>query len=939
MKKLISLLWVILISSFMLVNAQTLDTPINKDPNVKIGKLENGITYYIRANKKPEKRIEFRLAVNAGSNQENDNQQGLAHFTEHMAFNGIKGFPSNELVSELQKIGVAFGADLNAYTSFDETVYMIKMPTDDPKYVQMGLNILYGWANGLLYDNEEIDKERGIIVEEYRMGLGASDRMQKKWFPVLFTNSRYADRLPIGKLEILQNFKYQTIKDFYKDWYRTDLQAIVVVGDLDPAAMEQQIINTFGKIKPVKNGREKIEFPIEGNKEPLVAVCTDKEAMGSQVMLVRKFPHFTMKTVGDFKTHMAQELFNLMINSRLSEILQDSKTPFVAAYCGYSDLVGSVDCYMSQASSKENKITDAIRTLMRENYRVLKFGFLESELKRAKEELLNQYDIAVKEIDKTESEDFAAEYVANFLHQDPIPGAKRELAFANKYLEQITLSEVNDLAKKWITQDNFVAVVLAPEKEGVVVPTEAEVLSIIKDPSLQDVTPYVDTYKEQNIVEKNLLNPGKIIEVKEIPEIGTKELTLSNGIKVYVKKTDFKNDEILFSAQSKGGMSLYEVSDLASASFASQMVDRAGIGELNYSSLEKKLKGKKLGLTPYIGSIEEGLSGSSTPKDLDLFFQYLNAFFTNPRYDTSVYKIVIDENMEQVKMLKVNPMYKFFGEFIGLLSQNDPYQATLLNYTEDFVSSANYEKAFQIYKQRFANPADFLFSFVGNFSEDTLNYLIETYIASLPTSIERENFKGDVLKQFPASLINNSLYFGAAEQSWVGLGFNKEYPWTLENNMIVNQIEEALQIELIETIREKMSGVYSPMLQMVSEKYPRSTYTTLVMFSCAPDNTDNLANAVTDILKGFQKTGPKPETLDKVKKQLITTNQTDVKTNKFWNSYIIGKYYYGDDVNAINSYEKRVNAVTNEDIVKFMNAYFTPDQFVRLTLFPEAMKK
>jgi len=939
MKKLISLLLATFITSFMVINAQTLDAPINKDPNVKIGKLENGMTYYIRANKKPEKRIEFRLAVNAGSNQENDNQQGLAHFTEHMAFNGIKGFPGNELVSELQKIGVAFGVDLNAYTSFDETVYMIKMPSEDPKYVQMGLNILYGWANGLLYNNEEIDKERGIIIEEYRMGLGASDRMQKKWFPVLFTNSRYADRLPIGKLDILQNFKYQTIKDFYKDWYRTDLQSIVVVGDLDPAAMEQQIINTFGKIKPVKKGREKINFPIEGNKDPLVAVCTDKEAMGNQVMLVRKFPHFTMKTVGDFKTHMAQELYNLMINSRLSEIQQDSKSPFVGAFAGYSDFIGSVDCYMSQASSKENRIADAIKTLMMEDYRVLKYGFLESELKRAKEELLNQYDIAVKEIDKTESEDFAGEYVANFLHNDPIPGAKRELAFANKYLEQITLSEVNDLAKQWITPDNFVVVVLAPEKEGVIVPTEAEVLSIIKDPALQEVSPYVDTYKEQNIVEKSTLTPGKIINVKELPEIGTKELTLSNGIKVLLKKTDFKNDEILFSAQSKGGLSLYGTSDLASATFASGMVDRAGIAELNYSSLEKKLKGKKIGLMPYISTLDEGMTGSSTPKDLDLFFQYLNAFFTNPRYDTSVYNLIIDENIEQVKMLKANPMYQFFGEFIGLISQDDPYQASVLNYTEDFVKSANYDRAFQIYKQRFANPADFIFSFVGNFSEDTLNYLIETYIAALPVTGEKESFKGEVLKDFPATKVEDVLYSGAAEQSWVGLSYNKEYPWTLENNMIVNQIEEALQIELIETIREKMSGVYSPMLQMGGEKYPKSAYTALIMFSCAPDNTDNLANAVIDILKGFQKTGPKPETLDKVKKQMITANQTDVKTNKFWNRYILGKYYNEDDINVINSYEQRVNAVTNDDIVKFMNTYFTPDQFVRLTLYPEAMKK
>ncbi|MDL2313286.1 insulinase family protein, partial [Bacteroidales bacterium OttesenSCG-928-B11] len=360
------------------LSAQDLSAPINPDPNVKIGKLENGMTYYLRANKKPENRIEFQLAVNAGSMQENEDQLGLAHFTEHMGFNGIPGYPGNELVSELQNIGVSFGGDLNAYTSFDETIYMVQMPADDQKYIDMGLNILYGWACGMLMDNQEIDDERGVITEEYRMGLGASDRMRKEWFPVVFANSRYADRLPIGTLEVIQGFKHQTIKDFYNDWYRPDLQAVIIVGDFDMEQMEKAVKDKFGKIPAKKECRQKISYPVPPHKEPQAVVCTDKEAMGTQVMLVRTFPHFAMKTQGDYRTHLMHELYYMMYDSRYSEMLQDPKTPFVGASTGYGELVGNVDAYMSSASSKDGKVKESLEALMREDYRVLQHGFLDT---------------------------------------------------------------------------------------------------------------------------------------------------------------------------------------------------------------------------------------------------------------------------------------------------------------------------------------------------------------------------------------------------------------------------------------------------------------------------------------------------------------------------------------------------------------------------------
>ncbi|MCQ2285926.1 MAG: insulinase family protein [Bacteroidales bacterium] len=920
--------------------AQDLKSAINNDPNVRIGKLENGLTYYIRANKKPENRIEFRLAVNAGSNQENEDQRGLAHFTEHMAFNGIKGFPHNTMIDQLQKIGVTFGVGINAYTSFDETVFEITMPTDNKKNVDMGLNILYGWSCGLLYDSKEIDAERGVISEEYRMGLGASDRMRKEWWPVLFQGSRYAERMPIGLIEIIQNFPYQTIKDFYHDWYRPDLQAVIVVGDVNVDEMEQMIIKRFSKNKMPKNPRVKEDYPITPNNEPLIAVCTDKEASGSTVMIIRKHPHFVMKTVNDYRTKMMYDLYNTMVDGRLNEMQQNPDCPFIGAAIGYGELIGSTDAYEGYAAAKEGKIIESIQSLMQEDYRILKHGFVMTELTRAKAEMLDQYERAAKEVNKTESAVFASEYVSHYLHHDPIPGAKRELTYAKKYLDDITLDEINALAEKWITDNNLVVIVTAPESDEVVVPTKDEILMVIKDKGLAEVEPYVDTYKEQEIVEKEKLTPGSILSKKEIAEIGATELTLSNGIKVILKKTDYKNDEIYFTAKSKGGTSLYNENELSSAAHSADFVDRSGINELNYSSLNKKLKGKKIELMPYVSTLEEGLIGSTSPKDMDYFFQYLNAFFTAPRYDTNAAKLVINEEIEQMKMIKASPMYKFVGELFNAITQKDPYQGNVLTYDEDFIKEASAEKAFSIYSERFGNAADFTFVFVGNFEEAAMEEMLNTYVASLPTNINRENFRGSVIREFPANTITKDVYAGQEEQSWVGIAFSQKYPYNYNNNLLISVIDEALQIELLATIREKMSGVYSPMLQVNYEKYPISTYSILIMFSCSPDNTDNLANACFKILNDFKANGPEATTLAKVKEQMIKNHETSLQKNGNWCNYILGKYYYDstEDFAKFSKYNESINAITSADIVNFMKD-FDVNHFVRMNLYPEKMKK
>jgi zinc protease len=945
MKKLTLLILVALLSLCNLMG-QKLTDPINNDPNVKIGKLSNGLTYYIRENKKPENRAEFWLVVNAGSLQENDDQLGLAHFTEHMGFNGIKGYPGNKMTDELAKIGVQFGRNINAYTIFDETVYTLTMPTDNSKNIDMAMNILKGWANDYLLDDKEIEEERGIIIEEYRLGLGAMDRMRQKYFPVVLEGSRYADRWVIGTLDVLENFKPKTLKDFYHDWYRPDLQAIVVVGDIKATEIEQMIISKFDKIKPVKNPRERIKYPIPSGKNPVAVVCTDKEAGGNIIVVVRTYPHFVKKTVGDYKTAMTHELFSIMYGGRLEEMMQNPNTPFLGADVSYGPFfgaVGNVDAYMAQIVAKENQIASSLEAMVKEDYRVLKYGFLETEMKRAKEELLNKYEMEANEVGKTESSEFANEYKKHFLFNDPIPGAKRIYAYAKKYLDEITLEDINVLSKQWITKENTGIIVMAPEKEGVVVPAETELLAIVNNASLENVEPYIDNYKEQEMVEVDLLVKGEIVSENVISEVDVTELTLSNGITVWLKKTDFKNDEILFDAISKGGTSLYDPADLASGFLAAGFIDRAGIGDIDYVSLQKKMKGKQVELAPDISTFTEEMAGKSTPKDLEVFFQYLHAFFVSPRYDPTVYELVTKEITEGLKMLDAIPMLRAIKNFAKVIIQEDYYSPVefrqmplaALCFSDDFINSADYDRAFEIYKERFANPADFIFIFVGNFDEKVMREYLELYLGSLQTSENRDDVNLGVVKGFPKEQINKDIYIGTEEQSFVGIAFQQEFPWTEENRALLRVLKDALDIELIAEIREKMSGVYSPMCMLDWQNMPQSEFLLIVFFGCAPKNTDTLSNAVFRILKEMMQNGPSEETMGKVKQQFGKLYETQLTTNEFWKYTLSKTWLRNGDIRTIPTSAERVNKITSKDIADFLQQYFDIEHYVRVNLYPE----
>jgi len=906
------------------------------DPAVRIGQLDNGLVYYIRQNSKPEKRVELRLAVNAGSILENDDQQGLAHFTEHMCFNGTKTFPKNELINFLQKTGVKFGADINAYTSFDETVYMLQLPTDEPGLVDKGFQVLEDWAHNVTFDSKEIDKERGVIMEEWRLGLGAQDRMMKKFLPVILKGSQYAERVPIGKVNILENFKHETLRSFYRDWYRPDLQAIVVVGDINPDSAEQQIIAHFSGLKNPQPGRERIDYNLPGNKEPLIAITTDPEAMQNMILMFWKHPVLAIKNLGDLKTKITGELFTSMLNQRFSELSQKPDCPFVYANAGYGEfLTRTNDAYVLATMPKENQIDHSLAVILAENQRVKQFGFTSTEYERQKEEILSQYEKAANEFDKTESAQLAGEYVANFLTGDPIPGIRKEFVFVSKLLPEITLDEVNSLAKQWITENNLAMVIMGPEKEGLKIPSAAEVLAVIEKSRTEELEPYVDTYRESPLVPEELTG-ATIINTLNNSRLAFTELTLSNGVKVILKPTTFKNDEIIISAFSPGGNSLYPDDLFLASNFAASIIDQSGAGEFDNIELQKKLKGKNLSISPYISDVKEGFNGSTTLKDLETLMELVYLYFEAPRKDTTAFGAFISQMKNQMKFMKGNPVMAFYDT---LFKTAYPGTKRLIIFpSEEQLKRIQLDDVFRIYSDRFADASDFTFILVGNFNTDSITPLVVKYLGSLPSTGRKENWQ-DRTPVFAAGITNVTFNKGTDPQSMVGIGFSEPIEWTENNVLYINMLKEILQIKLIEVIREKLSGVYSPQIMLNLDKYPKPEFMMGIMFGCSPKTTDKLTKAVFGEIKKILKKGPATEDLTKAKEAMIRSRETNLEKNNFWTSKIESIYFQGADPANVLNFKEQVNAVTVQDLKTAANDFFKTDHYIRVVLMPEIVAK
>jgi zinc protease len=901
------------------------------DPQITMGKFANGMRYYIRANKKPEKRAELRLVVKAGSILEDDDQQGMAHLVEHMAFNGTQHFPKHDLIEFIESLGMRFGADLNAYTSFDETVYILTVPTDKPYALDRALLILEDWAHNVSFDQKEIDQERGVVMEEWRLGRGAGSRMRDKEFPIMFKGSRYADRLPIGKPEIIQNGKPERLKKFYSDWYRPDLMAVVAVGDFDKAAIEKMVTAHFASIPAATKPRPRPTYDIPDHPGTVYAIATDKEATTTTVEVDNILPAREQGSMSDYRQRTVDRLFSGMLSGRFSELAQKADAPFIFAGGGRgSFLARTKESATLVALVKEDGIERGLDALLGEAERVSRFGFTATELARQKQSVLLNYQRLAVEKDNTLSANLAGEYIRNFLINETLPSADDEYTLHQRFLPEITLDEVNKLAKEWYSGQNRLVIVNAPDKSGLVIPDETKLAAVIKAEATKDLKPYVDTVGSAALLE-SIPAPGAIAKTTTKEAAGITEWELSNGVKVVLKPTTFKADEILFRATSPGGTSLATDKDYIPASTAAQVITAGGVGKFNAIDLRKYLTGKVASASPFIGELEEGLSGSSSRKDLETMFQLIYLRFTQPRADATAFGVQATQTKTLLANQAVVPEYAFFEALTTARYQNHirrrlPTPAT--------VEEWNLDKSLAFYKDRFADASDFTFVFVGSFDLATMKPLVERYLGALPSIHRKEAWK-DVGVRTPAGIVEKKVEKGVEPKSEAAIVFSGRFEFDQTHRVAIRAMAEILQTRLLETIREELGGTYSISARPNFQRDPNPEYSIAIQFGCAPQRTDDLIKRVFEEIEKFKTNGPTEKQVNDEKEALLREFETNSKLNNYLLSQIMQKYQIGEDPAGlwkVPEYYQKIDAAMIQQAAK---TYLNTNTFVKVTLFPE----
>ena len=932
-KQLLLLSTIFCLLSFSLQAQFEANKPLPTDPNVKIGKLANGLTYYIHKNPLPAKKIQLRLVVNAGSILETPDQQGLAHFMEHMNFNGLKHFPKNELVSYLQSIGVEFGADLNAYTSFDETVYILPIPADDADKIEKGFTILEDWAFNALLDTAEINKERGVVLEESRLNKGAGERMRKQYFPELLNGSAYSKRLPIGKDSILKNFKAASLVNFYKTWYRPNLMSVVVVGDMDPAEIEKKIIQHFSAYKnPAKLVARPAIIPIPERKVNKSMVITDKEQPYNILQVINYVEKAKpIATWGDYRNSVVEGLFNQMVSQRLSEIAQLPNAPFLAAGATFSDFVRGYNSFSAYAVLGDKPAQPAIRALESVTESVKKFGFLPSEIERAKVNVLNGAERAFKDKDKTLSDRFVDNYVSHFLSGDPIVGIENRYQYLKSELANIKVEEVNALAKRMETQQGFFAMLMAAEKNKASLPAADSLTYYVTAARAIPAQPYQEKALAKNLIDRQPV-AGKIVQETKDEKLGTTQLTLSNGITVTLKPTDFKNDEILMDSWRWGGHHVYPVADKVNAEKAATLVRTMGVKDFSPTDLRKFLAGKSVQVTPYINADDEGIEGRSSIKDLETFFQLVHTYFTQPRKDVGLFQNYVNSQKSMVNNMKAIPQAFFSDTLSKVLYNNHPY-APVMESAATF-DELSLDRSLAIYQEVFGNADGLHFTFVGNLDMDKMKQYIATYLGSLPSKPVQHKYKDVGLRPVSGPLTIN-VKKGAEKQSLVVMQYSAEMPYSKEADLQLTMLSEIMNIKIIEKLREEMGGIYGGGMRGGFTKRPYEHYSVGVSFPCGPENVDKLVAAYLGIVKEVAEKGIDEKDLAKVKETLKKQYDVQVKDNDYWLDGLSRSFIDQTDPSWILAYPSKVDGVTTAQLQQMCKKVLDTPNFSKAVLYPE----
>ncbi len=921
---------IILFLSAIFFSFASFAQPLPLDPAIRMGKLPNGFTYYIRRNTEPAKRVQLYLVNKVGSVLENEDQRGLAHFMEHMSFNGTTHYPKNELVHYLQKSGVRFGADLNAYTSFDETVYQLPIPTDSPALLQNGLQIMRDWAGNATLDIQEINDERGVVLEEKRLGKGAEERMRDKTFPVILNHSRYSDRLPIGVDTVLKNFKRDAILNFYKDWYRPDLQALIVVGDINVDSMEIQVKKLFGDLKNPANEKPRTKYtvPLIG-KNQFVAV-TDKEFPYTVIEILIKQKMLPQGTKQEYFEWTKRNLYNLMIAQRISDLSQKPNPPFIQAGAEMGNFLGGLDAFTVFIVAKPGMLENSFISVWQLIQQLKQFGFTEAEFERAKMNYLSNLESALREKDKRNSEDLVQEYTRNFLVGEAAPGIQAEYDLTKSFLSTANLGDINALSPSFISDSNRDVIIMAPQKDSANLPVEATVDNWFNTVAKTKLVPYEDQFKTEALIAGNLI-AGKVAGENKIEKLGITELTLSNGLKVILKPTDFKNDEIRFKAFSPGGSSLYADSDYESASNAANMVENMGLGHFKPTDLQKLLSGKRVDVEPYITERSEGIVGYSSPKDLETALQLVYLYFTSPGRDSILFDNVMQQTASEIANRNSDPQSVYADTVDAVLGDHNVRRT---GPSLEKLHQISLDKTERFYKERFANAGNFTFIFDGNFKIDSIRPMLEKYLGSLPATSYKEQAR-DLKIHIPPGKIEAIARKGKEPKASVRLVISGNYKYSPATNIQLRALSQILEFRLLDRLREKEGETYSPNVGVTYNKYPVNRYAFNIQFGCGPENVDKLIAATKEEINKLKVDGVTELDITKFSSEETRQYELHMKDNEFWLNWLSAQYENGENPLLILNYPELVKQVNTSSVKAAANLYLNENNFIKLILLPE----
>ena len=910
--------------------------PLPVDKNVRIGQLDNGLTYYIRHNKLPENRAEFYIAQKVGSILEEPQQRGLAHFLEHMAFNGTKNFPGDDkglgVIPWCETVGIKFGTNLNAYTSIDETVYNISnAPIDRTGVLDSCLLILHDWSNYILLKDDEIDKERGVIREEWRSRNSGMLRVYTDLLPTIYQGDKYADCMPIGSIDVINNFPYKDIRDYYHKWYRPDLQGIVIVGDIDVDTVEAKLKAVFADVQKPVNPAERTYYPVTDNKEPIVAIGTDKEVDDPSIEIYFKqdaTPDSEKNNVGYLASQYMTSMISSMLNARLSELVQSANPPFTRASSYYSDffVAKTKEAFALSASSKADGIETALKTLLQETERARRFGFTESEYARARANYLQSLESAYNEREKTKHGSYVREYVQNFLNGEPIPGIEAEYAMMNQLAPNIPLQAMNMVMQQLVPDSNQVVIIAGPAKEGLKYPTKEEVINLLKGMKDLDLQAYVDKVSDEPLM-KEAPKGGKIISEKEGDIYGSTKLVLSNGVTVYVKKTDFKADEIRMKGTSLGGKSIFPDKDALNFAVMDNVIAVGGLGNFSQVDLTKVLAGKKVSVNAGLGATTENVFGTCSPKDFETMMQLTYLTFTAPRKDAEAFESFKNRMKAQLESAQANPLSSINDSLQKAMYNNHPRVVMM---KPEMVDQIDYDRILEMYNDRFKDASDFTFYFVGNIDLETAKPLIAEYLGALPAINRKETFKDTKMSIRKGVYKNEYAKEQQTPTATIVFLYSGRAPYTLKNDILLSFATQVLDMVYTEEVREKEGGTYGVNCFGDLQKYPKEQLLLQIVFQTDPAKKDKLAGIVVDELKKLAAEGPSDVHLQKVKEYMLKKYADNQKENGYWMNNLNDYFYYGMDMTE--GYTDIVNSITAKDIQKFVSDLLKQGNEIEVTM-------